>query len=146
MHKTRENGKVTKVEKKIIFGTEESVQSHLSKSPSNTINTSYIERSNGTLRKNDSHLQRKTIKFAKEMDYFVARLSIIIAHYNFIKIHTTISKNQDKSFTPRTPALAAGIIKENWTIEFMFKRPEIATNQPREKNRNCDLKKMSTND
>jgi hypothetical protein len=40
VHKTRENGKVTKVEKKIIFGTEESVQAHLSKSPSNTINTS----------------------------------------------------------------------------------------------------------
>jgi len=125
VHKTREKGIVTKVEKRIVFGNEQSVKEQLEKSPSKTINTSYIERSNGTLRKNDSHLQRKTLKFAKEMVFFVARLAIIIVHYNFIKIHSTISKNPDKSITERTPALAAGIINENWTFKFMLERPEI---------------------
>ena len=37
-------------------------------------------------------------------------------HYNFIKPHGTLSKNQDKSYTQRTPALVAGIATENWKI------------------------------
>ena len=59
VHKTRKKGKITKVEKRIVFGTEESIAECLQ----NTINTSYIERSNLTLRQNDAHLQRKTLKF-----------------------------------------------------------------------------------
>ena len=103
VHKTRENGKVVKVEQKIVFGNEERIGSKLYKSVSNKINTAYIERSNGTLRLMNSHLQRKSIKFAKEMEYFRAKLNIIIMHYNFIKPHGTLSKNPDKSCTPRTP-------------------------------------------
>lgn len=125
VHKTRENGKIIKVERKIIFGNEKRINERLNKTPSKTINTSYIERSNLTLRQNDSNLQRKTLKFAKEMAFFIAKIAIIIVHYNFIKIHHTLSKNTDKSYTPRTPALVAGIIPNNWTILYAFQRPEI---------------------
>jgi len=79
VHKTRENGTVTKVEKRIVFGNEQSIKELIEKSPSKTINTSYIERSNWTLRKDDSHLQRRTIKFAKARAYFVAKFAIIIS-------------------------------------------------------------------
>ncbi|GHT22347.1 hypothetical protein FACS189464_0350 [Bacteroidia bacterium] len=125
VHKTRENGKVTKVEKKIIFGDKQRIEQKLSQSPSHTINTAYIERSNGTLRQMDGHLRRKSLTFAKEKPYFQARLNIIIFVYNFIKIHSTLSKNPDKSRTPRTPALCAGIISQNWTINGAFKSPII---------------------
>jgi transposase InsO family protein len=70
---------------------------------SNKINTAYIERSNGTLRQMNSHLQRKSMKFVKENRYFQAKLSVIVTHYNFIKPHGTLSRNQDKSYIPRTP-------------------------------------------
>lgn len=123
VHKTRENGKVVKVEQKIIYGDEQRIQSKLDQSPSNKINTAYIERSNGTLRQTDSHLQRKSLKFAKEKKYLNAKLAITIMHYNFIKPHGTLSKNSDKSRTPSTPALVAGIIDENWTIDYAFKKP-----------------------
>ncbi|KXB07781.1 hypothetical protein AKJ55_01985, partial [candidate division MSBL1 archaeon SCGC-AAA382M17] len=79
VHKEREKGKVVKVEKKVIYGDETRINEKLEKSPSNNINTSYIERSNGTFRQNDSHLQRKTLKFAKAKKLLIAKLAIIIA-------------------------------------------------------------------
>jgi len=36
-----------------------------------------------------------------------------------------LSKNPDKSYTPRTPAQAAGIVDCVWTNKFAFERPEI---------------------
>jgi IS1 family transposase len=125
VHKTREHGKVTKVEKKIIFGEEQRIRQKLSQSVSHTINTAYSERSNGTLRQMDAHLRRKSLTFAKEKPYFEAKLNIIIFIYNFIKPHTTLSKNPDKTFTPHTPALCAGIIKQNRNIDDAFKLPMI---------------------
>ncbi len=125
MHKTREKGKIIKVEKRIVFGSEDSVEDCLEKSISNTINTSYIERSNLTLRQNDAHLQRKTLKFAKNMDYFEAKLNINILHYNFIKPHWSLSVNQDKSFTPITPAMKANITTHKWEIEHAYSYPVL---------------------
>jgi hypothetical protein len=72
----------------------------------------------------DAHLRRKSLTFAREKPYFEAKLGIIFI-YNFIKPHSTLSKNQDKTCTPRTPALCAGIIKQNWTIEGALKLPMI---------------------
>ena len=123
VHKTREKGKVIKVEQKIIFGQQDRIQLKLNQSVSNKINTAYIERSNGTLRQMDSHLQRKSNKFAKDIRYFQAKLAIIVMHYNFIKPHGTLSRNLDKSYNPRTPALVAGIISENWSIKEACGKP-----------------------
>jgi IS1 family transposase len=125
VHKTRENGTVKKVETRIIFGNEQRIKERLENSVSNKINTSYIERSNGTLRLNDAHLQRKTYKFSKDMDFLKAKLAIIILFYNFIKPHSTLSKNPDKTYTPRTPALKAGIVDYIWTTKFAFELPEL---------------------
>lgn len=125
VHKTRENGTITKVETRVIFGTIERVEKRLKKSISTKINTSYIERSNATLRLNDAHLQRKTYKFSKDIDFLRAKLATIILFYNFIKPHSTLSKNLDKSFTPRTPAQVAGIVENVWSVKFAFERPEI---------------------
>ena len=128
VHKTRENGTIKKVETRIVFGNEQRIKERIEKSISNKINTSYIERSNGTLRLNNAHLQRKTYKFSKDKEFLKAKLAIIILFYNFIKPHSTLSRNTDKSYTPRTPALVAGIIDCNWTTKFAFERPEINYN------------------
>jgi len=123
VHKTRTNGKIVKVETKIVFGTEESVAKKLERSVSKTINTAYIERSNGTLRLYDSNLQRKTLKFAKEKKLLESKVGIIIAYYNFVKVHCTLSRNEDKSFTARTPAVAAGLTEKPWTIKYLLEMP-----------------------
>jgi IS1 family transposase len=113
VHKTREKGKMIKVEKKVIFGSQESVEDCLERSVSKTINTSYIERFNLTLRQNDAHLQRKTLKFSKNISYFEAKLNIVIMHYNFIKPHWSLSKSMKK---PVTPAMKANIVSSKWSV------------------------------
>jgi len=123
VHKTRENGTVTKVETRIVFGNEQRIKERLEKSVSNKINTAYIERSNGTLRQNDAHLQRKTYKFSKDKELLKEKLAIIILFYNFIRSHSTLSKNPDKTFTSRTPAQVAGIVEKQWTTKYAFERP-----------------------
>ena len=125
VHKTREKGKVVKVERRIVYGDEKRIDEKIAKSPGKKINTSYIERVNGTLRQNDSHLRRKSQTFAKEMPHFKARLAVIVLMYNCIRPHNTLSKNPDKTSTPRTPALVAKLINKNWTILSAYKRPLI---------------------
>ncbi len=97
----------------------------MKKTISNTINTSYIERSNLTFRQNDANLQRKTLKFAKNMDYFKAKLNITIFHYNFIKPHWSLSKNKDKTFTATTPAMKANITDKQWSFKYGLGYPAL---------------------
>ena len=113
VHKTRENGVIKKVETRVVFGTEQRVKERLERSASNKANTAYVERSNATLRQYDAHLQRKTYKLSKEKNFLKAKLAIIILFYNFIKPHSGLSRNTDKTTMPRTPALKAGIIHQN---------------------------------
>jgi len=123
VHKTREKGKIIDVNTRIVFGDEESINARLNKTISNSINTAYIERSNLTLRQNDAHLQRKTLKFAKEMEFLNAKLNIIILHYNFIKPHWSLQLKTEKGMILRTPALKANLTKSNWTIKYAFSYP-----------------------
>ena len=46
VHKMRQGAQVIKVERKVIHGSKQQVLARLEKSPSQTINTAYIERSN----------------------------------------------------------------------------------------------------
>jgi hypothetical protein len=125
VHKTREKGHITKVERKVVFGTEESIKKRLEASPSRKINTAYIERSNGTLRLCDGHLTRKSPKFAKSLGWLKAKLAITLVSYNFITPHSTLSRNKDKTKTPTTPAMKAGVVDHQWTYYELLKAPNL---------------------
>jgi IS1 family transposase len=120
VHKIRENGKVVKVEKRVIYGDYNVIMAMLSHSPSNTINTSYVERFNLDLRLWDAHLTRKSLTFAKAIDYLKAKLAICVAAYNLIRVHSSLGKDFDESSgkevqVKMTPAMAAGVTKHIWT-------------------------------
>jgi IS1 family transposase len=85
--KTRKGGCIIKVERSIVHGTEAQVVEKLSHSPSLTINTSYIERSNSLWRLWDAHLARKAQTFAKNFNWLVAKYALCLASYNFIRPH-----------------------------------------------------------
>ena len=125
VHKTRENGKVVKVEQNIIFGNPEDIFRILDKSKvSKTINTSFIERSNLTLRNHVKNLVRKTICFAKEMQGLTAQLSIAATYYNFSKTHSSLTlKGTDNKKIRRTPAMAANILDCVWPLEKILAHP-----------------------
>jgi hypothetical protein len=126
-HKERRNGHVVKTHNQVIFGDEERIRKRLKGSQSKMINTSFIERFNGTLRQHDGNLHRKSQHFAKEVQFLIFRLAIIIAYYNFVRSHGTLSRNPDRSITPRTPAQVKGITDSLWSIKELLSKPVIST-------------------
>ena len=67
--KKRERGHVVSVETEIIFGDEATILALLAASPvSNTINTSYVERQNLTIRQGSRRLTRKVNASSKERE------------------------------------------------------------------------------
>lgn len=117
VHKVRENGRIVKVEKRIIFGSIDRIEKKLDNSPSNTINTAYVERTNLDWRLWDAHLARKTLRFAKSMQWLKAKFSIVLAFYNFVRPHGSLSKQG----VPITPAMAAGITTCPWSVDDLLR-------------------------
>ena len=116
VHKTRQGSQIIKVECKVIHGTEQQVFARLAESPSQTINTAYIERSNLDWRLWDAHLTRKAPAVARSMRWLRAKFAICVACYNLIRPHETLSRGEDRIFRPKTPAMAANIADHRWTF------------------------------
>ena len=73
--KKRLKGKVVSVTRKEVFGSKEDVDECLDKSQtSKSVNTSFVERENLTLRQTNRRLTRKTNGFAKELGWFERQL------------------------------------------------------------------------
>jgi IS1 family transposase len=123
VHKTREKGRVVKVEKNIVFGSDERIEKRLEQLPSKTVNTSYVERSNLNWRMWDAHLTRKRLTFAKSLRWLKAKFAICVGFYNFIRPHETLSRGHDRVFRPKTPAMTAGITDHQWTIKELLAYP-----------------------
>lgn len=116
VHKTRKDGRVVHVARNIVFGNPERIEKRLDGSPSKTVNTSYVERSNATLRQMDAHLRRKSLTFAKALRFLKAKLAFVVAWYNLVRPHATLSRNSDRTITPRTPAMVAGVLDHPWSV------------------------------
>jgi IS1 family transposase len=125
VHKTREGGQVTKVERKVIFGSEQSILARLEKSPSHTINTAYIERSNLDWRLWDAHLARKSPTVARAIQWLNAKFAICVACYNLIRPHESLSRCVDRTFRAKTPAMAAKVTDHRWTFSELLAYPAL---------------------
>ena len=124
VHKTRENGKVVKVTRNIIFGDPGEVARILKASPvSKTINTAFVERSNLTLRNHSRNLTRKTICFAKQKQGLIARMCIVATYYNFSKTHSSLTLSTENIKIKRTPAMAAKVIARVWPLDEILTHP-----------------------
>jgi IS1 family transposase len=76
------------------------------------ISTSHIERQNLTIRMQMRRFTRLTNAFSKKLINMKAALALHFAHYNFCRIHQSLRI---------TPAMAAGISNEVWTIQSLLK-------------------------
>ena len=84
VHKTRVKGKVKKIDYRTVFGTDEQVQSALKESTcSRRVNTSFIERHNGTDRNRCSRKVRKSYGFSKDWEVHRAATCFSMYSYNF---------------------------------------------------------------
>jgi IS1 family transposase len=118
VHKTRRQGRVVKVEPRLQFGTEAMLAAALAASPvSTTVNTSFIERHNGTDRHRNSRKVRKTYRFSKDWDMHNASTYFSMYSYNFCWPVRTLRQRSDRESSPhRTPAMAAGLTDHVWTL------------------------------
>lgn len=72
------------------------------------ISTSYVERSNLTLRMRNRRFTRLTNAFSKNLENHCHMIALTMMDYNFCRKHGTIKT---------TPAIAAGVADRQWTLE-----------------------------
>jgi IS1 family transposase len=72
------------------------------------ISTSYVERSNLTLRMANRRFTRLTNAFSKKLENHIHMIALYTVWYNFVKMHKTLRM---------TPALAAGVSPTLWSMD-----------------------------
>lgn len=85
------------------------------------ISTSFVERSNLSIRMQNRRFTRLTNAFSKKFRNHVHALALYFAFYNFVRIHKTLRM---------TPAMAAGITDRLWSLEDIAERIEARRPQP----------------
>jgi len=74
------------------------------------ISTSYVERSNLTLRMGNRRFTRLTNAFSKKVENHRHMVALFFLYYNFCRVHSTLRV---------TPAMEAGISDHIWSLEEM---------------------------
>lgn len=127
VHKHREGGRVIAVEQRQVFGSPEGLQGVLSKSAvSHRVNTSFLERQNGTDRGRNARKARRTYRFSKDWQVHEAMTYLTLYSYNFCWcVRTLRVKDEHGCWRQQSPALAAGLTDHVWTWREWFKRPAV---------------------
>jgi len=85
------------------------------------ISTSYVERSNLTLRMGQRRFTRLTNAFSKKVENLRAAVALHFGHYNFCRVHMTLRV---------TPAMEAGITDHVWSVEELITEALAAYEAP----------------
>ena len=127
VHKEKENGRVVRVSETLVFGTLFAVLVALALSRvSRQVNTSFVERHNGTDRGRCSRKGRKSYEFSKSWTVHVAATRFSYFTYNFCwPVRTLRVKGADGKWQARTPAMAAGLTDHVWSIREWINFPAI---------------------
>src|SRR5450759_1639593 len=76
------------------------------------VSTSFVERSNLSIRMGNRRMTRLTNAFSKKAENHAHMMAIYFMHYNFVRIHQTLKIS---------PAMAAGITDKLWEMSDMVK-------------------------
>jgi IS1 family transposase len=131
VHKERAGGRVAGVTRRVVLGDEEQLEQTLAKSErSQTVNTSFVERWNGTQRHFNGRKKRKAYTFSKELRLHEACTWLVVLWYNFgWRVRTLRQKIQEvpPRYQYRTPAMAAGLTDHAWTMRDLLRYPVYPT-------------------
>jgi IS1 family transposase len=86
------------------------------------VSTSYVERSNLTMRMHMRRFTRLTNGFSKKVENHAHAVALHMMYYNFVRIHKTLRV---------TPAMAAGVSDRLWEIADIAKLVEDAEAPPK---------------
>jgi IS1 family transposase len=125
--KAREKGRVVSIATRVVFGTVAAVAAALGMSRVSTaINTSFLERQNGTDRHRNARKARKTYRFSKDWRYHEAVTYLTLYAYNFCwPVRTLGVKNDRGRRQPQSPAMAAGLADHVWTMAEWCSMPAV---------------------
>jgi IS1 family transposase len=118
VEKTREKGRVVAITTRVVFGTKAAIAAALEKSNvSRAINTSFVERQNGTDRHRNARKARKTYRFSKDWRFHESVTYLTMYVYNFCwPVRTLRIKDDEGCWQKRSPAMAAGLADHVWSI------------------------------
>ena len=127
VHKTREKGRLVKVDFRVVFGTVAAVTAALASSlVSNKINTAFVERQNGTDRNRNGRKVRKTYCFSKDWDVHEAVTYFTMYTYNFCwPVRTLRVRMPGGHRAPRSPAMTAGLTDHVWSLREWLAYPAV---------------------
>jgi len=127
VEKTREKGRVIKIATRVIFGTMAAVAAALGmSSASRAVNTSFVERQNGTDRHRNARKARKTYRFSKDWRYHESVTYLTMYIYNFCwPVRTLRIKDERGCWQKRSPAMAAGLTDHVWSISEWLTFPAV---------------------
>jgi IS1 family transposase len=83
------------------------------------ISTSFVERSNLSMRMGIRRFTRLTNGFSKKVENHAAAVGLYLMHYNFCRVHRTLRV---------TPCMEAGLTDHIWTIEEMLEKIGMPAN------------------
>jgi IS1 family transposase len=120
--KQREGHRVVSVERKLVFGTERGLKQALRRSRVSTrVNTSFVERQNGTDRGRNARKARKTYRFSKDWEVHEAMTYLSLYSSNFCwAVRTLRVKDAEDKWRQRSPAMAAKLTDHIWTWKEWF--------------------------
>ena len=114
--KTRRNDRIVKVERRAVHGAVWRFDDVLNESEdSATLNTSFIERLNLTIRQSSAYLARRTLSHARSKEKLEEHL-LLRCYYNFARPHRALKFGRET----RTPAIQAGLAKRRLTLREVF--------------------------
>ena len=100
--KTRRNNRVVRVERRVKVGTANRLKAALLASEdSETLNTSFVERLNLTIRQASAYLRRRSPCHARDADQLCSHVELVRCHYNFVRPHRALRFGRET----RTPAM-----------------------------------------
>ena len=106
--KKRRENRVVRVDRRLLLGTQAELEETLFHSEdSTTLNTSFIERHNLTIRQGCSYLGRRTSCHARHTEFLEGQVALLMAYYNFVRPHSALRFGK----TVRTPAMQAGLVR-----------------------------------
>ncbi len=115
--KTRRNDRIVKVERRELMGAPWRFEEVLNNSEdSSTLNTSFIERMNLTIRQGSAYLSRRTLSHARSEEKLEEHLELLRCHYNVVRPHGALKFGRET----RTPAMQAGLATRHLTFREVF--------------------------
>jgi len=83
---------------------------------SETLNTSFVERLNLTIRQASAYLRRRSPCHARGADQLRRHVELVRCHYNFVRPHSALQFGSDT----RTPAMQAGLVSTRLALSDIF--------------------------